>query len=104
MTALLAEGRPPPVILIQADEGPIPAPAPSVPWQDATDEELRIKFGILNAFYFPDGDYRRLRQDITPVNSYRVLVRDALRPRSSGPSGPDARFPGRPAASTSSTT
>ena len=50
------------------------APAPSVPWQDASEEELRIKFGILNAFYFPGADYSRLRNDITPVNSYRVLL------------------------------
>jgi hypothetical protein len=74
VAALLAEDRPPPVILIQADEGPIPEPRSSVPWQDASKEELRIKFGILNAFYFPGGDYRHLRQDISPVNSYRVLL------------------------------
>jgi hypothetical protein len=74
VAALLAEDRPPPVILIQADEGPIPEPRSSVPWQDASKEELRIKFGILNAFYFPGGDYSRLRQDISPVNSYRVLL------------------------------
>ena len=65
VTALLAEDRPPPVVLIQADEGPIPEPRPSAPWQDASDEELRIKFGILNAFYFPGGDYSRLRHDIS---------------------------------------
>jgi hypothetical protein len=73
VTTLLAPDRPAPVVLIQADEGPIPERDPNVPWQEATDEELRIKFGILNAFYFPDGDYRRLRQDLSPVNSYRAL-------------------------------
>jgi Sulfatase len=73
VTTLLAPDRPPPVVLIQADEGPIPERDPNVPWQEATDEELRIKFGILNAFRFPGGDYRRLRQDMTPVNSYRAL-------------------------------
>ena len=73
VTTLLADRRPAPIILIQADEGPLPVLAPGVKWEDATDEELRIKFGILNAYYFPDGDYRRLRRDISPVNSYRVL-------------------------------
>ncbi len=73
--ALLAKQGRPPVILIQSDEGPIPERDPRVPWQDATDEELRIKFGILNAFYFPGRDYRQLRQEISPVNSYRVLFR-----------------------------
>jgi hypothetical protein len=72
--ALLAEGRRPAVVLIQADEGPIPPRDMSVPWQEASDEELRAKFGILSAWHFPDGDYGRLRQDISPVNSYRVIL------------------------------
>ena len=71
---LLAEGRRPAVVLIQADEGPIPARDMRVPWQDASDEELRTKFGILSAYHFPDGDYRRLRQDLSPVNSYRAIL------------------------------
>ena len=71
--ALQAPGRDRPVILIQADEGPFPDRDYSVPWQDAPADELRIKTAILNAFYFPSGDYSLLRPDITPVNSYRVL-------------------------------
>jgi hypothetical protein len=73
VTTILAEDRPPAAMLIQADEGPIPPHDVSIPWQEATVEELRTKYGILNAFYFPDGDYGRLRQDISPVNTYRVL-------------------------------
>ena len=79
VTALQAEGRPRPIILIQADEGPILPRArfqtrdQRIPWQDAAPEKLRLKSGILNAYYFPGGDYGQLRPDITPVNSYRVL-------------------------------
>lgn len=73
VTALQADDRPAPVILIQADEGPFPDRDYSVPWQDAPAEELRIKTGILNAFFFPSGDYHLLRPDITPVNSYRIV-------------------------------
>ncbi|HKJ60454.1 MAG TPA: sulfatase-like hydrolase/transferase, partial [Hyphomicrobiales bacterium] len=73
VTALQAEDREPPVILIQADEGPFPPRDYSVPWQEAPADELRIKTGILNAYYFPNRDYSRLSNDITPVNSYRVL-------------------------------
>jgi hypothetical protein len=79
VTTLQTEGRPKPIILIQADEGPYPEDGPfpdrdlRIPWQDAPPEHLRIKSGILNAFYFPDGGYDQLRPDITPVNSYRVL-------------------------------
>ena len=73
VTTLQAANRSPPVILIGADEGPYPSRDHSLPWQTAPAEELRIKTGILNAFYLPDGDYDLLRQDITPVNSYRMV-------------------------------
>lgn len=71
---LQADDRTPPIILIQADEGPFPERDYRIPWQDASAEELRIKTGILNAFYFPGGDYRALRPDITPVNSFRAVL------------------------------
>jgi Sulfatase len=73
LAALQAPERPEPVILIQADEGPFPRRPNAIPWQDATVEELRIKTGIIAAYHFPGGDYRALRQDITPVNSYRAI-------------------------------
>ncbi len=69
----LQERPTPPVILIQADEGPYPERDYKVPWQEAEPEDLRIKTGILNAYYFPDRDYRSLYPDISPVNSYRVV-------------------------------
>lgn len=72
MVASLQSHERKPVIIIQADEGPFPKRDYSVPWQDAPAEELRIKTSILNAYYFPDGDYSRLYEDITPVNSFRA--------------------------------
>lgn len=62
-----------PVIIIQADEGPFPDREERAPWQEAPPRELRIKTAILNAYYFPEGDYRQLYPEISPVNSYRVL-------------------------------
>ena len=72
VTALQADGREPPVILIQADEGR--SQAASVPRHESPADELRIKTGILNAYYFPNRDYGGLSDDIKPVNSYRVLI------------------------------
>lgn len=69
----LQERDVPPVILITADEGPFPERDYSIPWQDASVEELSIKTGILNAFYFPDGDYGALTPDVSPVNTYRIV-------------------------------
>lgn len=73
VTTLQSDDREPPIIVIQADEGPVPKRDDRIPWQDATSDELRIKTGILNAYYFPNRDYGALYQDITPVNSFRVL-------------------------------
>lgn len=77
ISALLAEDGTKPVIIIQADEGPFPGrfpPSSRKPsWRDSTADELRIKTGILNAYYFPHRDYRDLYQTITPVNTFRIL-------------------------------
>jgi hypothetical protein len=75
VTALLAADGPKPVIIIQADEGPVPTRYRSghQPWPDATADELKAKMGILNAFYFPDGDYRDLDQKVSSVNTFRIV-------------------------------
>lgn len=73
---LLAK-RPQPIIIIQADEGPFPdrylRDLQDFDWHAATTEDLRQKFRILNAYYFPDGNYKELRPDITPVNTFRIV-------------------------------
>lgn len=73
VTTLQSPGRRPAIIIIQADEGPFPKRDGRIPWQNASADDLRIKTGILNAYYFPGKDYSGLWQDITPVNTYRVL-------------------------------
>jgi hypothetical protein len=42
-------------------------------WRQADEEQLKHKFGILNAIYFPNGDYSALYETITPVNTFRVV-------------------------------
>jgi hypothetical protein len=75
VAALLAADGPKPVIIIQADEGPVPTRYRSghQPWREATADELKAKTGILNAFYFPDGDYRDLDQQVSSVNTFRIV-------------------------------
>jgi hypothetical protein len=34
---------------------------------------FRVAYGILNAFYFPDGNYAELYDSISPVNNFRVV-------------------------------
>ena len=69
-----------PVIIIQADEGPFPPRyrgTKDVAWADATDDELRDKFGILNAFYLPglDPEQAGVYPSISSVNTFRVVLR-----------------------------
>ncbi|WP_197521011.1 hypothetical protein [Bradyrhizobium icense] len=75
VSALLATDGPKPVIVIQSDEGPFPPRYRSEDrsWLDATIDELREKMGILNAFYFSDGDYRDLNPQVTSVNTFRIV-------------------------------
>jgi hypothetical protein len=75
VAALLATDGPKPIIIIQADEGPVPTQYRSGyrRWHDATVDELKAKMGILNAFYFPDGDYRDLAPHVTSVNTFRIV-------------------------------
>ena len=69
---LLTDSRVPPIIIIQADEGPFPV---SEPWlgEKATKAGLEIKMGILNAYYLPGVDKDALYPSITPVNSFRLV-------------------------------
>lgn len=73
LVAALQDRPDPPIILLQTDEGPYPVRDYSVPWQEAAPKELQIKTSILNAYFFPNQDYRDLRPDTSPVNSYRHL-------------------------------
>jgi hypothetical protein len=64
-----------PIIILQADEGPYPEPyrTSNRSWKLASDRHLAMKTGILNAYYFPDGDYSALYPEITPVNTFRLV-------------------------------
>lgn len=69
----------PPVIIIQADEGPFPMNDPissDESWVTAGDTAFKEKFPILNAYYFPGIKNTHLYEDITPVNTFRVLFND----------------------------
>ncbi len=66
---LLAAERPA-VIIIQADHGP----RSQLDWSRPDSTKLLESFGIINAFYFPDRDYSQLYPEITPVNSFRVVL------------------------------
>ena len=72
-----------PIIVLMADEGPYPkryegnpliqGPDPDFDWSTVTDDELRIKFGILHAMLLPDIDDAEIPRELTSVNTFRFL-------------------------------
>ena len=67
-----------PIIILQADEGPWPEKYGkdkyNFNWATATDREVRMKFGIMNAWYVPGGsEALELRQDQTAINTFAIL-------------------------------
>jgi hypothetical protein len=69
---------PPPIIILQADEGPPPARYRSegrrFRWQTASAAEIRHKTAILNALYLPGFPRERLWPAMTPVNTFRLVL------------------------------
>lgn len=67
--AILARSTTPPIIIIQGDHGP----GAHLHWGSLEQTIPAERFGILNAYYFPDQDYELLYPSISPVNSFRVV-------------------------------
>ena len=70
---LLTQSTRPTVIILQADHGPDAIFDYAKP-----DTACVERLPILNAYYFPDGDYSQLYPSITPVNSFRVVFNKYL--------------------------
>jgi hypothetical protein len=72
---ILRDSASPPVIIVQGDEGPYPpgTAGDTFDWRTASVAQLRVKSGILNAYYLPGADTRVLYPTISPVNSFRVV-------------------------------
>lgn len=66
--AILSTSDEPPIIIIQGDHGS------SLPRITSPEQTGNYPIPILNAYYFPGQEYDNLRADITPVNSFRVVL------------------------------
>ncbi|GAH75196.1 unnamed protein product, partial [marine sediment metagenome] len=58
------------IIIIQSDHGP----GSLLDWENLNNSSFGERMPILNAYYFPDQDYSKLYPDITPVNSFRIIL------------------------------
>jgi len=68
--AILARSAEPPVIIIQGDHGP----GGHLEWDSPERTCLRERTSILLAYYLPEGGSRLLYPEISPVNSFRVVL------------------------------
>ena len=65
---LLENSDNPPIIIIQSDTGPF------VSFADMAEEGHQVsRISIFNAYYFPNEKYHLLYDDITPINSFRIV-------------------------------
>lgn len=77
---ILTRSATPPIIVVQADEGPFPLDrpqeeyqSPTFDWRTLTRAEWKQKMRILNAYHLPGVDSSALYPSITPVNSFRLI-------------------------------
>ncbi|WP_406701361.1 hypothetical protein V5E97_40190 (plasmid) [Singulisphaera sp. Ch08] len=69
---ILAESPEPPIIILQSDHGS----GLRHHLNDLEMTDLRERMSILNCYYFPDRNYEGLTDQITPVNSFRVVLKN----------------------------
>lgn len=57
------------IIVVQSDHGP----GSMLSWESMEETNLKERMGILNAYYLPDSGEDLLWQDISPVNTFRII-------------------------------
>jgi hypothetical protein len=67
---LLARSTKPPIIILQSDHGS----ELNLDMHDFKNSDVRERLRILNTYFFPDRKYAALYQEISPVNSFRVVL------------------------------
>ena len=65
---ILAQSSEPPIIVLQSDHGPAQRP-------EGEFGNLQERMGILHAIHLPDGGDALLYPRITPVNTFRIILK-----------------------------
>lgn len=66
---ILAKSTKPPIIILQADHGP----GSWLDWRKPDNTNFKERLSILNAYYLPNKGHIQLYDEITPVNTFRII-------------------------------
>jgi hypothetical protein len=69
ITGILSASENPPIIILQADTGP----AVNLDWEAPAQETLWARMTIFNAIYLPQDIRLEIPQDMSSVNSFRLI-------------------------------
>ena len=67
---ILVNSSRPALVIIQGDHGP----GLNLDWNSLDNTDLNERMSIFNAYYFFDKNYRHLSPDLSPVNTFRVIL------------------------------
>ena len=73
---VLMNSRRPAIVILQSDEGPYTEQSQPLNPAEWSVETLRIRAGILNAYYVPEGTQLPLYPSISPVNTFRMVFNE----------------------------
>jgi len=66
---IISNSPEPPIIILQADHGP----ASMLDCENLNNTNLKERMSILNAYYLPGSGHKELYEEITPVNTFRII-------------------------------
>ena len=72
---ILLHSEHPPIIILQADHGPSSALSDGIldGWNKPTDRMIQERMRIFNAYHMPSGGSKFIYNEITPVNTFRII-------------------------------
>lgn len=69
---ILSKSDSPTIIILQSDHGP----GSMLNWEDPDNTYFKERLSIFNAYYLPNNDYINLYEEVTPVNTFRIIFND----------------------------